>query len=338
MPREFAMRTIWFTLAVSTLAVSCTVPNAALNPSVSSAPSSTSWLDDQPINPVPPYVAGEAKVALGRSLFHDKRLSGDNTLSCASCHDLGKGGTDQAVHSTGIGGAAGGINAPSVLNSGLNFVQFWNGRSPSLEDQVNGPTHNPKEMGSNWDQIVGKLSQDPACVDQFRKVYGDGPKPEHIRDAIATFERTLNTVNAPFDRFLKGDSSAIDAEQKHGYQLFKSYGCVSCHQGTNVGGNMYQKFGLMGDYFKDRGAPTDADDGRMAVTHKEEDRHVFRVPSLRNVDLTAPYFHDGSATTLPQAVEVMAKYQLGRPIPPDDLRAIVRFLQALTGDQPRSGA
>jgi cytochrome c peroxidase len=142
-------------------------------------------------------------------------------------------------------------------------------------------------------------------------------------------------VNSPFDRFLKGDANAIDAEQQLGYRTFKEYGCASCHQGANVGGNLYEKFGVMGDYFKDRGTPeTDADLGRFAVTKREQDKHVFKVPSLRNLPLTAPYFHDGSATTLPQAVEVMAKYQLGRPIDPERLRAICRFLESLTGDQP----
>jgi cytochrome c peroxidase len=291
----------------------------------------------EPLSPLVQTPENAAKVALGKKLFLEKRLSGDNTIACATCHSLDKGGTDQQVHSTGISGAQGGINAPTVMNAGLNFVQFWNGRAATLEDQVDGPPNNPKEMGSNWKQIVEKLAADSDYVKDFQEVYRDGPSKEHIQDAIATFERTLITLNAPFDRFLKGDQTALDDEQKHGYELFKEYGCVSCHQGQNVGGNLYEKFGVMGDYFKDRGTPmTDADLGRFAVTKREQDRYVFKVPSLRNLALTAPYFHDGSATTVPQAVEVMAQYQLGRPIDPDQLRAICRFLDSLNGDKPET--
>ena len=288
---------------------------------------------EEPIQPVPLDMPTDAdKIELGKKLFHDKRLSKDNTIACASCHDLGKGGTDQTSHSTGINGAVGGINAPTVLNSGLNFVQFWNGRAATLEDQVNGPTHHPKEMGSNWDEIIGKLKNDTAYVADFQRVYKDDIQRQHIRDAIATFERSLNTVNAPFDRYLRGETSALSDQAKAGYRLFKTYGCASCHQGRNVGGNMYQKFGVMADYFKDRGKETDADQGRFDVTKREQDRHVFRVPSLRNIALTHPYFHDGSTNTLTQAVEVMAKYQLGRYLTVDEVVQIVAFLGSLTGE------
>ena len=288
---------------------------------------------EEPIQPIPLDTVGDAgKVELGRKLFHDKRLSKDNTVACATCHDLGRGGTDQLAHSIGINGAAGGINAPTVLNSGLNFVQFWNGRAATLEDQVNGPTHHPKEMGSNWKEIVGKLQQDAGCVADFKRLYGTGVQPQHIRDAIATFERSLNTVNAPFDRYLRGETGVLSNQAKAGYRLFKSYGCASCHQGRNVGGNMYQKFGVMADYFKFRGNETDADQGRCDVTKREQDRHVFRVPSLRNIALTHPYFHDGSVTTLTQAVEIMAKYQLGRYLTVNELAQLVAFLESLTGE------
>jgi cytochrome c peroxidase len=319
-----------------TCAVSCTLPQATAT--VDSEPQ-TGWSASQgnsePIQPLQAVTLDSAKVSLGKQLFHDKRLSGDNTVACASCHSLDKGGTDQQVHSTGIGGAQGGINAPTVLNASYNFCQFWNGRASTLEDQVDGPPNNPKEMGSNWAQISDKLKSDDQYIREFRAIYNDAPCKEHVCDAIATFERSLVTVNSPFDKYLKGDETAIDEEQKKGYNLFKSYGCASCHQGANIGGNLFQKFGIMSDYFKDRGTPeTDADQGRYAVSKRECDRHVFKVPSLRNLTLTAPYFHDGSATTIPQAVEVMAKYQLGRPIDPDSLRAITRFLESLTGDQP----
>jgi cytochrome c peroxidase len=317
-------------------AVSCTVPQVMPSPI---ADAHSAWTvdgrDAEPIEPLRAPTLDAAKVSLGKKLFNEKKLSGDNTIACSSCHGLDKGGTDQSVHSTGINGAAGGINAPTVLNASYNLAQFWNGRAASLEDQVDGPPNNPKEMGSNWVQIVGKLASDDEYGKEFRSIYHEGPSKEHVCDAIATFERSLVTVNSPFDRYLKGDASAIDDEQKQGYKLFKSYGCASCHQGADVGGNLFQKFGVMGDYFKDRGTPqTDADLGRYAVTKRESDRHVFKVPSLRNLTLTAPYFHDGSATTIPQAVEVMAKYQLGRPMDPTSLRAISRFLESLTGDQP----
>lgn len=289
----------------------------------------------EPVTPLPEAIPLDARrVALGRRLFHDVRLSHDDTIACASCHALDKGGTDQAARSTGIGGAKGGINSPSVLNSGLNFVQFWNGRAETLEDQVEGPTHHPKEMGSNWKEIQGKLRADEGYVREFAAVYPDGIQPAHIKDAIATFERSLVTPHSRFDRYLRGNAAALSEQEKRGYRLFNDYGCVSCHQGVNLGSNLYQRFGVMADYFADRGGEVTEDDlGRFGVTKEERDRHVFRVPSLRNIALTAPYFHDGSAATLPQAVGVMAKYQLGRFMEPDEVISIVSFLEALTGDQ-----
>jgi len=287
------------------------------------------------LTPLPEFKINDATAELGRKLYHDKRLSGDDTVACATCHGLNTGGVDGKPHSTGVEGQQGGINAPTVLNSALNFVQFWDGRAATLEDQAGGPPLNPKEMKSSWPQIIGKLSKDAAMNAEFQKVFGEGPTPKNITAAIATFERTLITYNSPFDRYLKGDKSALDAEQKKGYELFKSLGCVSCHQGAGVGGNMYQKFGVMGDYFAERGHPTDADNGRFNVTKRPEDMNVFKVPSLRNITLTAPYFHDGSATTLPQAIEVMAAFQLGRPVDPEELRPIARFLESLTGEQPK---
>jgi cytochrome c peroxidase len=274
-------------------------------------------------------------VTLGNELFHDARLSKDNRISCSSCHDLQHGGGDGKIRSLGIQGAMGDINAPTVFNSGFNFRQFWNGRARTLEDQIDGPVQNAKEMGSTWGEVISKVKSDNHYVALFKKVYRDDPTHEHIKDAIATFERALTTPNSRFDRYLRGDDSAITAFEKQGYSQFKSYGCVACHQGMNVGGNMYQTMGVMGDYFKERGTPiTDADWGRYAITKLEEDKHVFRVPSLRNVALTAPYFHDGSAKTLNGAVQVMAKYQLGRKLSKQDIEHIVAFLKTLTGETP----
>lgn len=282
--------------------------------------------------PIPRELAlDQGKVALGKRLFLDARLSSDDSVSCASCHDLGGGGVDNRARSLGVNGGVGGINAPTVFNSGLNFVQFWDGRAPTLEAQIEGPVNHPLEMASNWGQVLGKLGQDADYRVRFSGVYPDGITPANIKDAIATFERSLITPDAPFDRYLRGDKTALDADALRGWQLFQSYGCVSCHQGSNLGGNFYERLGLMGDYFGDRGDHTDADNGRYNVTHDEADRHYFRVPSLRNVALTYPYFHDGSANNLHDAVRTMAKYQLGRTMPDDDVESIVAFLVSLTG-------
>jgi cytochrome c peroxidase len=287
----------------------------------------------EPILPIPLDVKLDAKkVALGDKLFHDKRLSADNSIACASCHGLDRGGVDGQPVSVGIKGAKGPINAPTVFNSGFNFRQFWDGRANSLEAQAAGPVHNPKEMGSNWTEVLAKLGNDDAVVAAFKESYADGLQAKNIQDAIATFERSLTTPNARFDKYLRGDQKALSADELQGYRLFKQYGCIACHQGTNVGGNMFQQFGVMGDYFTQRGNPTEADLGRFNVTRNPADKHFFKVPSLRNIALTAPYFHDGSARTLNDAVDVMFKYQLGRSAPAQDKESIIKFLRTLTGE------
>jgi cytochrome c peroxidase len=245
---------------------------------------------------------------------------------------LKNGGSDNRQHSIGINGAEGGINAPTVFNSGFNFVQFWDGRAATLEDQIDGPVTNPKEMGSSWTQVLGKLGQDEQYRADFRRVYREDISALNIKDAIAIFERSLTTPNSRFDKYLRGEMSAISPAELNGYNLFKSYGCISCHQGVNLGGNMYERMGLMADYFGDRGGSTEADNCRYNVTHRDSDRNYFRVPSLRNVAVTAPYFHDGYAKTLPDAVKMMAKYQLGRSMPENELQNIVQFLKSLTGE------
>ena len=274
------------------------------------------------------------RVLLGRGLFHDVRLSADQTLSCASCHDLAHGGVDGKRFSVGVRGAVGGINAPSVLNSGFSIAQFWDGRAASLEEQAAGPIHNPIEMASSWQQVMDRLGEDESLVVAFGKAYpGTGLSPTTIADAIATFERSLVTLDSRFDRYLKGEKQLMTPQEILGYRYFRQLGCISCHQGILVGGNMYQKFGVMEDYFAGREI-TDADLGRYNVTRQDEDRHVFKVPSLRNVTLTAPYFHDGSAQTLAQAVTVMGRYQLGRELPEQQVAAIVAFLGTLEGRLP----
>ncbi|MEI8158352.1 MAG: cytochrome-c peroxidase [Burkholderiales bacterium] len=273
-----------------------------------------------------------AKVALGNRLFHDPRLSADDTISCANCHNLGAGGADNRARSVGIKGGVGAVNAPTVYNSGLNFVQFWDGRAPTLEAQVDGPVTHPLEMGSTWLQVVAKLHLDASYKDEFSRLYADGLTTANIKNAIAMFEQSLITPNSRFDKFLRGETSALNAKERQGYGLFQSYGCSSCHQGVNLGGNMYEKMGLMGDYFADRGNLTEADNGRFNLTRNPDHLHEFRVPSLRNVAVTAPYFHDGSANTLEEAIEVMVKYQLGRPMSEEDVQSIAAFLRTLTGE------
>jgi cytochrome c peroxidase len=289
----------------------------------------------EPIQPIPDSLnVSPKKAELGRQLFRDKRLSANGTMSCASCHDLGRGGVDGKHHSQGFKGDTTGVNTPTVLNSALNFRQFWDGRADSLEAQIDSVVQNPIEMGSKWEDVVAFIAKDKNYSEGFGEAYKDGVTKTNVIDAIASFERTLITPNSRFDRYLKGDANAITEVEKGGYLKFKQYGCVACHQGVNVGGNMFQTFGAMGDYFKSRGNTTPSDLGRYNVTRLESDKHVFKVPSLRNVALTAPYFHDGTATTLEDAVDVMFKYQLGRTAPKEDKEQIIAFLKTLTGEVP----
>jgi cytochrome c peroxidase len=288
----------------------------------------------QPLRPIPNLDA--RKVKLGDQLFHDPRLSVDNSISCESCHQLASNGADHRPRSLGVGGAEGSIKAPTVYNSGYNFVQFWDGRAATLEEQVGGPVNNPLEMASNWEQVVAKLQQDPKLISAFAAIYPEGITPETISNAIATFERSLVTTNAPFDRWLLGDDTALSEKELQGYRLFNSYGCSSCHQGRNVGGNLYAYMGAMGDYFADRGGEvTTADLGRFNVTGDPADRFFFKVPSLRLAVLQKYYFHDASETSLKQAIQTMGRYQLGRIIPSADATAIAAFLGSLVGNNPR---
>lgn len=290
---------------------------------------------DEPIRPIPPADdLDKDRVELGEQLFHDTRLSTDDTISCASCHPLALGGADRSRVSTGVDGAVGKVNTPTVYNSRFNLAQFWDGRARTLEAQVAGPLHTSFEMASNWSEVTGKLREDRKLVRQFQKAYKEGLTPETVADALATFERSLVTPDSPFDRWLAGDDKALSKKALAGYRLFKSYGCTACHQGKNVGGNMFQKLGTMGDYFADRGEVKKADYGRFNVTGDEQDRYVFKVPSLRLATRTPPYFHDGSQKTLQQAITTMASYQLGRTIAKKDVERIIRFLESLVGHNP----
>ncbi len=281
-----------------------------------------------PIKPIPNGMKVDArKVQLGKKLFFDPILSKDGTISCATCHDLLNGGDDGLKFSFGIGGQKGNINSPTVYNAVFNFRQFWDGRAKDLKEQVTGPIENPVEMGHTMVAAVETLNQSKMYLEDFNNVYSDGITKDNIADAIAEFEKTLITPDSPFDRYLKGDKDAISAKAKEGYRLFESKGCILCHHGVNVGGNFYNKFGIYED------ADTEHL-GRYEITKREEDKHVFKVPSLRNIALTAPYMHDGRVATLEEAVELMTKYQLGRHMDPGDTEAIVAFLQSLTGELP----
>ncbi|MCR4317593.1 MAG: cytochrome-c peroxidase [Planctomycetes bacterium] len=291
------------------------------------------------IQPIPKTVEVNAeKAALGRRLYHDKKLSGDDTVSCATCHVIATGGDDDRRTSVGIEEAVGPINAPTVLNSSFNFVQFWDGRAANLKEQALGPVTNPKEMGANWEDVIAKLGADQSYVDAFAKVYGENSiTSDNVADAIAEFEKTLTTPDSKFDKWIQGDDDALSADEVKGYRTFVSTGCVTCHTGVNVGGQMYQK--MSAKYFEERGTEiTDADLGRFNVTHNESDRHLFKVPSLRNVELTMPYFHDGSVDSIEQAVFKMARYQLSKELSPEDIRLIVLFLKSLTGRIPQIDA
>ena len=319
----FLTLTLFFGLLVASWAGTVDIGKAALQPSI---------LHNEPIQPIATQHGQDpAKVALGKIMFHDPRLSADNSISCAHCHHLDAGGADGLPVSVGINGQKGGINSPTVFNSSLNFRQFWDGRAASLEEQVNGPVSAAKEMGSSWQQVLEKLGNDKRLLQEFQASYTDGLTETTIKDAIATFERTLITANGPFDRYLKGDPTAISASAKEGYGLFKSYGCIACHQGVAVGGNMYQKMGIVRNYFAERGNIQVADYGRFNVTGKERHRFTFKVPSLRNIAQTSPYFHDGLTPSLEEAVRKMARYQIGRIMPETDLQKIVAFLKTLSG-------
>jgi cytochrome c peroxidase len=271
-----------------------------------------------------------AKVALGEKLFHDGRLSKDNTISCASCHDLALGGTDQKKVSDGVGGAKGSINSPTVYNSVFQFAQFWDGRAVDLADQADGPVNDPAEMASNWVEAIGKLEQDDAFTEEFLAVYPEGYSKASCTDAIAEYEKTLLTP-APFDAFLKGDASALTVEQKAVFQHFQDLGCYTCHTGVILGGKSYELMGLRRDYYRDRGNVVEADYGRFKETGDEYDRFRLKTPTLRNIALTFPYFHDGSAETLEEAVDTMVKYQVGKKAQATQTAEIVQFLHSLTG-------
>ena len=289
---------------------------------------STLLLSKELITPIPLEVLYDKdKAKLGEKLFNDKRLSKDNTISCATCHILEEGGDDNIQVSFGINGQKGTRNSPTVLNSRFNANQFWDGRAKNLKEQAEGPIHNPIEMGSNFEEVVKKLNKDANYVKAFNKIYKDGITGTNITNAIAEFESSLITPNSRFDQFLRGNTKALNSDEKEGYKLFKEYGCISCHNGINIGGNLMQRIGVLEEF-------KTTDFGLYNVTKDQEDKFYFKVPSLRNIQITSPYFHDGLTLNLKDAVNKMSYYQVGYTLKEDETDKIILFLKTLTGEQP----
>lgn len=285
----------------------------------------------EPIKPIPAAKAkSPAMVELGKKLYFDPRLSKSGFISCNSCHNLSMGGTDNLQTSIGHNWQQGPINAPTVLNSSMNLAQFWDGRAADLKAQAGGPIANPGEMAFTHELAVDVLNSIPAYKAEFKKVFGkDGATIDMVTDAIAAFEETLVTPGSRFDKWLKGDKKALTKQEVAGYNLFKDSGCTACHYGPAVGGNSFQKMGLIAEYDTKSKA-----EGVAGLTGKDVDRMKFKVPTLRNVEMTYPYFHDGAVWSLEEAVDIMGRLQLGRTYSKDEVAQIVAFLKTLTGKQP----
>lgn len=273
-----------------------------------------------------------AEVELGKTLFNDPILSRRQMLSCASCHNLKAGGTVALKRTIGYNRQMHEFNAPTVFNVGNNYRLGWRGKFTSLAVQNENVLLDRNLMANDWETLLPRLSANSFYRARFKAIYGKSPDRDSVLDALVVFQRSLVTPNAPFDRFLKGDVNAISQQQKRGYDVFKSYGCVSCHQGSNIGGNMFQIFGVFAPPEPAGHAAPPAGILPWPLAGPNEDREVFRVPSLRNVEVTAPYFHDGRASSLSEAVAIMGRSQLGRELAENDIAAIVEFLKSLTGD------
>ena len=312
-------------------AVACEGTPAAAPPP---APETRFASRDEPLAPLPaaPRV-DPRRAALGMKLFGTANLSSDGQVSCATCHPIDRAGADGFVHSRGANGSVTALNTPTIYNVSFNFRFNWNGAYTKLEDALDAPI--ALTLGTTWGAIEAKLRGDPEWQAAFEAAYPDAVTTANIKDALSRYIDTLVTPGARFDQFLDGDTDALTSDERRGYEVFKALGCATCHQGANVGGNMFQRLGVMHDYFQARiehggGSPSSADLGRYETTKQYADRHVFRVPSLRNVALTPPYFHDGSEPTLELAVTEMGYLQLGKRLGPDEVSLLVAFLKTLT--------
>lgn len=286
----------------------------------------------EPVQPIKPAVITEPeKVKLGKKLFFDPRLSMSGIISCNTCHNLSLGGTDNLKTSIGHKWQAGPVNSPTVFNSSLSIAQFWDGRAANLKEQAAGPIQAEVEMAMPHTLAVDVIKSIPGYVEIMQEVYGTPEvNLDRITDAIAAFEETLVTPNSRFDQWLMGDDNAITAKELAGYQLFKNSGCVACHNGEALGGTSFQKMGLVEPY-----KTSSPSEGRVAVTGKDQDRFSFKVPTLRNVELTYPYFHDGEAATLEEATDIMGRLQLGRKYSDEEIEMLVAFMKTLTGELPK---
>lgn len=323
------MRTILPKLLALAALSGCVDEQLSTQQSSTTPPDLANYLAE-PIRPLPIPQENEEKVLLGKMLFYEAKLSGTGTISCASCHALHQGEIKPHAHLDNQH-ANTGLDAPSVLNAAHNFRQNWNGKALTLEDQIDDAMQGDAgKMHGNWDDVITKLKGMPKYVSQFRQAYNSDIDRQTIKDALTAFQTSLARPSR-FDDFLRGDRDAISIDEKMGYLKFKEYGCTTCHQGVNVGGNMFQKLGIVRNYFKDRGHWKKIDLGKYNYTGKEEDKFVFKVPSLRNIALTAPYLHDGSIPDLASAIRLMGRYQLGKEIPDKDVKYIETFLKSLTG-------
>ncbi len=313
-------------LLISILALTSSMSILAAEPLPTTAPAPA----DNPTTP--------EKVALGKQLYHDPRLSSTGTVSCSSCHNTMLGGEDNRSGSMGVFGQVGGRSAPTVWNAAFNQVQFWDGRAPSLEAQAAGPVTNPIEMGmKSWDDVVARLKAIPGYQAAFSKVFGDDAiSKDNATKAIAAYERTLITPNSAYDKYLGGNKSSLSPQQVKGLEKASALGCFGCHSGPALNGaGTFQKFPLLSAGILEAQYHFTKDLGLAEVTKKEADKHFWKVPTLRNIALTAPYFHNGSVKTLDAAVKVMAKVQVGVDITDAEAADIVAFLNSLTGEFPQ---
>jgi cytochrome c peroxidase len=329
------MRTLAAALALASATIAWTAAWGAEDPMMKEAQGLFQPIPDKP-PAVKDVLATPAMVELGKALYFDPRLSESHNISCNTCHQIGLGGVDMLPVSIGHRSQKGNRNAPTVLNSVFNTAQFWDGRAADLKEQAGGPIQNPIEMAITHQHAIEMLKGIPGYKPMFDAAFRGEKDPisiQNVEKAIAAFEATLITPNAPFDRYLRGDANALTAEQKDGLKLFVEKGCASCHNGINVGGGMYAPFGVVEKPGADMLPP--ADKGRFQVTKTADDEYVFKVPTLRNIELTPPYFHSGQSWDLKQAVGVMATSQLGEHLTDDEIAKITAFLQSLTGEQPK---
>lgn len=295
---------------------------------------------DEPIAPVAPIQIHskiqQEKLNLGKQLYTDTLFSKDLSHACYSCHSLKKAGTDRLPRYIGLNKKEGTINTPTVLNASFNFRQFWDGRAKTLKEVIEDHLKDNTVFANNWSTVIQRIKENAFLADSFKKIYKEGITANTIKDALTVYLESLVTTDSAFDKYLKGDQSALSDDQKKGYRLFKYYGCITCHQGMNAGGNLLQKMGIYQDYFAKKPTIAKSDLGYFNYTGKEEDKYVFKIPTLRNVALTAPYLHDGSVNTLADVVQMMAIYEVGQPIPAHEVPYIVKFLESLSGKLPET--